>query len=174
MKALSPALVLIAALLMGSDISPAVAQTCPPGNPRVAPDNRYTDHGDGTVTDLQTGLMWKRCSEGQSGTNCGDSAPSLLTWQAALTTAANSSFAGYSDWRLPSVKELHSLLETGCHSPSINSVRFPNMPPEFFWTSTTTVDRSLVFVVDFKDGFVSSEVKAGSGNAGTRLVRAGQ
>lgn len=72
-------------------------------------------------------------------------------------------------WRIP-----YRLLETGRHSPSINSVRFPNMPPEFFWTSTTTVDPSLVWVVDFKEGFVNFEVKAGSGNAGTRLVRAGQ
>jgi hypothetical protein len=172
MKALIPALVLIAALWMASNISSAVAQTCPPGHPRVAPDSRYSDHGDGTVTDLQTGLMWKRCSEGQSGTACSGT-ESIQTWQAALTTAANSSFAGYSDWRLPSVKELQSLVETGCHSPSINGVRFPNTPSNSFWTSTTVASNaSNARVVNFSSGNVNGSVK--SGNLGVRLVRAGQ
>lgn len=30
----------------------------------TAPDSRYTDNGDGTVTDLATGLIWKQCAEG--------------------------------------------------------------------------------------------------------------
>ena len=48
----------------------AHAQTCPPGNERVAPNSRYTNHGNGTVTDSKTALMWKQCSEGQSGSAC--------------------------------------------------------------------------------------------------------
>jgi hypothetical protein len=172
MKAQTPALALLAALWMASDISPAVAQTCPPSHPRVAPDSRYTDHGDGTVTDLQTGLMWKRCSEGQSGATCSGTA-SLQAWQGALTTAANSSFAGYSDWRLPSAKELQSLVETGCSVPSINSTRFPNTSVNFFWTSTTPAfSASNAWFVDFGGGNVNLNGK--SNGYGVRLVRAGQ
>ena len=42
----------------------AQSQTCDPDKPITRPDSRYTDNGNGTVTDLVTGLMWKQCSEG--------------------------------------------------------------------------------------------------------------
>jgi len=80
-------------------------QTCPPGNPRIAPDSRYSDNGNGTVTDHHTGLMWKQCSEGQSGAACSGSV-TTMRWAAALAAGANSSFAGFNDWRLPNTKEL--------------------------------------------------------------------
>lgn len=151
---------------------PALAQTCPPGNPRVAPDSRYIDHGNGTVTDQETGLMWKRCSEGQSGTSCTGTV-TAMNWQTALQTAADSSFAGHSDWRLPSAKELQSLVETGCHSPAINTTRFPNTRNSFYWSSTTVASSaSGAWVVFFDGGFVDSYSK--SSNLGVRLVRAGQ
>lgn len=175
LKAMIPILIVLWTSL---DSSPAVAQTCPPGSPRIAPDSRYRDHGDGTVTDLQTRLMWKRCSEGQSGTACSGTA-SGQAWQVALTTAANSTFAGYNDWRLPSVKELYSLVETGCHEPSINSVRFPNTPIRFFWTSTT----SSPSAPNVPDGSFALNIYFGYGNIGNgfsksvdlgvRLVRGG-
>ena len=151
----------------------AHAQTCPPANERVAPNSRYTNHGNGAVTDSKTALMWKQCSEGQSGSSCTGSYIAQV-WQTALTTANNSTFANYSDWRLPSVKELQSLVETGCHSPAINTALFPNTPSTYFWTSTTYApNASVAWVVDFDNGGVSVNGSK-SGGLGVRLVRAGQ
>lgn len=153
-------------------VTSAMAQNCPPQNPRVAPDSRYLDHADGTVTDQQTGLMWKRCSEGQSGTDCSGTV-GVQGWQSALATAANSSFAGHVDWRLPSAKELSSLVESGCYSPAINTTIFPNTSSSWYWTSTTNAfSPSVAWVVGFVDGDTNS-VNGKTGPYGVRLVRQG-
>lgn len=95
------------------------------------PNSQYADHGDGTVTDLKTGLMWMKCSIGQDleDENCAGTA-STFTWQGALNQAqlANqgSGTLGYTDWRLPNINELSSLIEKACHSPAINESVFPN------------------------------------------------
>jgi len=108
------ALVLTATLLFTA--SAYAQQVCPSGNPRNAPDSRYHVQADGTVRDLQTSLIWQRCSQGQAGTSCSGTA-STPTWAQALVLASNSSFAGQSDWRLPSSKELQTLPECGCNNP---------------------------------------------------------
>lgn len=145
------------------------AQTCPSGNPRNAPNSRYIDHGNGTVTDTQTALMWKQCSEGQSGAGCSGGL-SEMDWQEALATAGASGFAGYSDWRLPSVKELQSLVETGCYSPAINGVLYPGTPNSLYWSSTTIASNGAnAWLVGFADGHVTNGTK--SFQRGVRLVR---
>lgn len=105
------------------------------------PNSIYTDHGDGTITDNATGLMWMKCSLGQSGLTCNGDASSF-TWKSALDAAqtANSGEGtlGYSDWRLPNIKELGSLTEKACYLPSINANVFPNTPSEVYWTATPT------------------------------------
>jgi len=61
--------------------------------------HRYQNNGDGTTTDLNTGLMWQKT-------------PNLdqkLTYAEALAGANSFNLAGYDDWRLPSIKELYSL-----------------------------------------------------------------
>lgn len=161
------------AVIIGLAGQPAQAvQTCPAGNPRVAPDSRYTEHGDGTVTDLRTGLMWKQCSEGQTGAAC-TGAVSTMTWANALNAAENTVLAGFGDWRLPNAKELGSLVETGCHDPTINAARFPNILTAVYWTSSSHVDNaSLAWGVNFFRGDVYYFFKSNS--MGVRLVRGGQ
>jgi hypothetical protein len=66
----------------------------------------YTDNGDGTVTDLITGLMWQKTP--------GDK----VTWAGAVAGADTFSLAGYDDWRLPTIKELHSLIDFSGIDPS--------------------------------------------------------
>jgi hypothetical protein len=58
----------------------------------------YRDNGDGTVTDLNTGLMWQQ-DPGEK-----------ITYTQAVSGAANLNLAGYDDWRLPTIKELYSLI----------------------------------------------------------------
>ncbi len=161
------------AVLVSVVAQPAnAAQTCPAGYPRVAPDDRYTVQGNGTVTDLRTGLMWKQCSEGQTGATCTGTV-TRMTWTDALNAGADSVFAGFSDWRLPNVKELSSLVETGCHSPAINEARFPNTWTEYYWTSSSSAENSSnALYVRFIYGYVLHLPK--SYDYGVRLVRDGQ
>ena len=72
---------------------------------------QYIDHGDGTLTDTKTGLMWKRCLEGLSGVNCEEGKVKTYTWGEAVRRFKDVEYAGYTDWRLPTIKELETLLQ---------------------------------------------------------------
>lgn len=106
------------------------AQTCKTDSiPASTPNSQLVDNGDGTVTDSKTGLMWKQCLEGVSGSSCETGSPDAFTWQQALQQPGvvnNVGFAGYTDWRLPNVKELISIVEEQCKDPAMNLDRFPN------------------------------------------------
>jgi hypothetical protein len=83
----------------------------------------FQDNNNGTVTDSATGLMWQ---QGGSG---------AMTWYSALSYCKGLPLGGYSDWRLPNIKELESL---------INLTKYPTLDEAFFsieasvyWSSTT-------------------------------------
>ena len=71
--------------------------------------NDFRDNGDGTVTDEATGLMWMKVDSGKLTAGSGKNGK--LNWQDALYWAENLEYAGYSDWRLPNVKELQSIVD---------------------------------------------------------------
>ena len=106
----------------------------------TTPDTQYVVHGDETITDTTTALMWKQCVEGLSDPDCTSGIAELKTWQGALQTANdtnnNGGFAGYADWRVPNIAELVSLVEEQCTGPSINDSIFPNTENTFIWTSS--------------------------------------
>ena len=112
------------------------AETCRDDIAASASDNRFTDNGDGTVTDLATKLIWKQCSEGLSGADCKIGNAMTFTWQEALQHASDADYAGSNLWRLPNKKELISLVEQRCYDPAINTHFFPNTPGGFFWSSS--------------------------------------
>jgi hypothetical protein len=101
----------------------------------------YADNGDGTVSDLVTGLMW---AQNDSGTG--------LTWEAALAwvdARNDEGWLGHSDWRLPNAKELQSLVDCArspdtSATPAIDPVFATSLLPDgevpYYWTSTTHVD----------------------------------
>ena len=76
----------------------------------------YQANDDGTVTDLVTGLMWAACPDlnGDGVIDVDDK----LTYEEALAYAATFDLAGYSDWRLPTIKELYSLIDFNGTDPS--------------------------------------------------------
>ena len=161
--------------------SPALhAQICQPDNiPATTPSSRFTVNTNSTVTDKQTGLMWKQCSEGQSGAGCATGNPVAYTWQGALQQAQTvniGGFAGYQDWRLPNLKELHSIVERQCHDPAINTAVFPNnstLTNLYFWSSTSNVNYSrYAWVVSLATG----DSRDGRKYLGSHvlLVRSGQ
>lgn len=118
------------------------------------PDNVYVSNGDGTVRDTRNGLIWKACAEGQSWSvsNCAGTAITT-DWANSFVEANNSSFAGFSDWRIPNLKELRSLVEECRSSPSINYSFFPGTPTSHFWSSTPVVfDPRFAFTVSFDYG----------------------
>jgi len=99
--------------------------------PLSAPTERYGLNSDATVTDKTTGLVWKRCSEGQSGDNCEKGKAATYNWREAIALAEP-----MPGWRLPTVRELGTLLEYQCTMPAINLTVFPATPASNFWTTT--------------------------------------
>lgn len=110
------------------------------GNPDYG-INAFVDNGDGTVSDTATGLMWQQADNG-AGT----------IWGEALAYCENLSLAGYDDWRLPNIKELHSIVDYSRSPDATNSAALdpifsisgitneagqPDYP--FFWSSTTLI-----------------------------------
>ncbi len=103
------------------------------------PDSRYNVEiisGDNVVTDMKTGLIWKQCSEGLSGSGCSNGSVTTHTWKQALDLASGTDFAGYTDWRLANIEELRSISAINCFNPSINETVFPNTPSDLFWSSS--------------------------------------
>ncbi|HBS03667.1 MAG TPA: DUF1566 domain-containing protein [Leptospiraceae bacterium] len=111
------------------------------GNPAYG-KNIFNDNGDGTITDSATGLMWAQADSGKG-----------MNWPNALDYAKKMNkqkYLGYTDWRVPDAKELHSIVDYSRspqkdNSPALNPIfkinkiigedgkeRWP-----YFWTSTT-------------------------------------
>jgi hypothetical protein len=155
-------------------------QTCKTASiVQTAPDSRFTNNGDGTVTDMQTGLMWARCRQGLQGAVCDtDSsvATSTFTWAAALalnSATSDTVIPPRTDWRLPNIKELQSLVEISCFNPAINNSVFPNTSGSFFWSaSPNAYFASGAWGVGFDVGDVDVNVR--SNELSVRLVRGGQ
>jgi hypothetical protein len=122
------------------------------------PTPRFIDNGDGTVTDKLTDLIWLKdanCTSFFSGDGTGSNP---RNWSDALT-AANSLAMGYcglsdgsisGDWRLPNVRELHSLIHYGIVWPAVPNTAgtgqwsegdpFIGVQSEYYWSSTTYAD----------------------------------
>ncbi len=105
--------------------------------------NLFVDNGDGTISDLATGLMWQQADDG-----------SARNWQDALAYAENLELGDYTDWRLPNAKELQTIVD---YTRSPNATDSPAIDPLFdvteitdpdgnsgqypyFWSSTTHLD----------------------------------
>ena len=103
---------------------------------------RFLDHGDGTVTDTFTGLMWTKNANLPGGSKNWQEA---LDYVVEMNTETHANF-GYTDWRLPNVRELHSLIDFGEHEPALTSGHpFINVQPEwitYFWSSTRYAPKS--------------------------------
>jgi hypothetical protein len=136
-------------------------------------DSRFVVNANGTVTDNKTQLMWKHCPEGLSGAACAVGTAQTLTWKVALDNSAATSFAGFSDWRLPNIKELTSIVERRCYNPSINETVFPNSSSSVFWSSSVVAfNPDTAWMVNFNYGHDINSYK--SDNFYVRLVRSGQ
>jgi Protein of unknown function (DUF1566) len=109
------------------------------------------------VKDTATGLIWRRCSEGQtwSGSTCTGTA-ATYTHEQALLQAKSQATASGKAWRVPNVKELSSITQLGVSvNPSIDGTAFPATPADWFWSSSPYVGNSgYAWVVYFSYGVV--------------------
>ncbi len=144
----------------------------------ASPSPRFTNNGDGTVTDNLTGLMWAKNANPQGA----------MTWSTALDYANNLSLGGVGcdygpecggcgqpacekvncreDWRLPNRFELESLLDLSNYDPALptghpfSNVQWGNT----YWSSTTHVGYAdSAWNVGLQNGYVSNNYKTGGG-----------
>jgi len=133
----------------------------------------YVDNGDGTITDMITGLMWQQSpdTDGDGDIDASDK----MTYAEAATGAASFNLGGYDDWRLPSIKEQYSLIlfsgvdpsgyegtDTDGLVPFINTAYFDfeygdtdageRIIDSQYASSSMYVDGALLFGVNFADG----------------------
>ncbi|MBK1694654.1 hypothetical protein CKO09_07870 [Chromatium weissei] len=133
----------------------------------------FVDNGDGTVTQINTGLMWAKCSEGRTGSNCGTGSATTMNWSDALTAANNSILGGYTDWRLPNIKELQALINYDSYKPAIYNSYFSDAPSPRFWSGSASLDYGTNFTwyTGFESGFTYYTYR--TDNYSVRLVRGG-
>jgi hypothetical protein len=141
------------------------------------PQPAYKDNGDGAVTDLNTGLMWVQARGVK------------VTWDAAIAGASACRVGGYSDWRMPTIKEIYSLINFngGFHFTAADSV--PYLDAKHFgfkygdeprgergidcqdWSATPYISTTMngnptVFGVNFADGRIKGYPKKRPGPGG--------
>ena len=143
----------------------------------------YTDNNDGTITDNVTGLMWEQ------------DMGSKITFDEAFSKASNSTLGGYSDWRVPTLKELYSLIlfsgkvkgevaidlfiDTNYFNQELGDTSIGEREIDAqTWSSTEYVSTTMngvatVFGVNFIDGRIKGypKYKPGTGNANTMYFR---
>lgn len=182
---------------------PATGQTTPHGAGsdgfvQAGTAMSFTDNGDGTITDNVTGLMWEKKSNDGSDRDkdyvyqwgFATTPPYLMDGFGLFLGSLNggSGFAGYTDWRIPNVKELQSIVnyEIPTGAPLVPSVFNNNCvpgctvfscsctPTDFYWSSSS-VERvegaSNAWGVDFFIGTVDRDLK--TQNNHVRAVRGG-
>ena len=143
----------------------------------VSTSKTYTDNGDGTVTDPTTGLVWMLCAMGQTwdGITCTGTADAY-PWGQANALTGTVFFAGQSDWRVPNIRELQTIVDLSVSYPAINSVAFPGTSPSYFWSVWSATAKSgssnYAWNVYFDSGGANYFSKSNAFQV--RLVRAGQ
>ena len=133
--------------------------------PLSTPTDRFDNNEDGTLTDIESGLTWMRCTLGQhwDGKACLGEARAF-TWATAklAVTELNEKggYATHDDWRIPRLPELASIIERQCVNPRVNITLFPNTPPKPFWTANAKREKDhLAYALDFGTQGVMPEDK---------------
>ncbi|MCG6167179.1 DUF1566 domain-containing protein [Leptospira sp. FAT2] len=128
-----------------------------------------SDPGDQTIVDSTSNLIWQKCSAGLSGNTCATGTATKPNWSTALSYC-NSLSGGGRIWRLPTAKELSSIVDISSTSNTLaaSSVYFPNTKNSYYWTSSSYApSASNAWTVFFQTG----EMTPFSSKSGTAYVR---
>ena len=142
------------------------------------------DNGDGTITDLNTGLTWVKARGNKIG------------WEDAVSAAKSCNTGGYTDWRMPTIKELYSIINFNGHSGFSAETSVPYIDTKYFeiafgnttagerlidaqdwsateYVSTTMHNDATVFGFNFIDGRIKGypKYKPGTTTPHTLYVR---
>jgi hypothetical protein len=119
------------------------------------PEPRFTDNGNGTVTDNLTGLIWMKNAGALGGASWGQALIIANELQSGDADLTDDSVAG--DWRLPNLRELQSLLSFGTYDPALPPGHpFTGVQSFWYWSSTTCAyyTTNNAWVVHFHAGSV--------------------
>lgn len=136
-------------------------------------NKRLLNNNDGTILDLDTSLVWQRCTAGQSNlTTCTGGTNLITNWSGAISYCQGLNLAGKT-WRLPNASELRSLLDfyLTYGSPGFDPIYFPNTASANYWTSTSLLSTPAdAFVVFFGSSSGGGDAKANNTTNLTRCV----
>lgn len=130
------------------------------------PSPRFTDHGDGTVTDQLTGLVWLKDAD----------CLGERWWETAFTAVgefnngtecdcADYTAGAYSDWRMPNVRELFSLIDFSQSAPALPAGHpFEGVQSTEYWTSTNRGMVGPAWIVNLANGMATEVAKMRSHN----------
>jgi hypothetical protein len=142
---------------------------------------RFVDNGDGTVSDLDTLLVWEKKTVANVDATVSWAVAASEAVSATTGTSANGeqflgSLGGRQDWRLPSVIELATIVDfnpvaCGNGGTCIGAVFGPTRLGAYWAITTDQNDAAKAWIISFADG--SLDVTAKSGTAAVRAVRGG-
>jgi hypothetical protein len=139
-------------LLRGAAFAARIPDTGDPNEP-ICNLRAYTDLGNGIISDDVTGLLWQK-----------ETAPDTYNWRGAHDYCSTLTLGGFSDWRLPTIQELSTLVDCGITAPgpAISMEYFPDTQPSFYWSSTAGLFGLFnAWRVNLMNGYVSYNRKAG-------------
>ena len=138
---------------------------------------------DGGLRDKDWSYTWYSTdvatNGGNAGSNsvttiCGSTLASCNTQDYAVAVNA-AALCGFTDWRLPSIRELQTLVHYGAASPAIDTTYFPNTLATAFWSASSAGPNPAdAWLVSFVYGFVRAYAKTDADGIHARLVRGGQ
>jgi hypothetical protein len=160
---------LLIPLILGLLLSFSFSAKASKGKP--SRDGRYLDHGNGTVTDFRTELMWTQKDSYADLKKC-------LNWYKSEKYVSKLKTGGYTDWRMPTVEELKTIFERNKTiknyrgAPSRLDSIFSANGAWWYWTSIT-VGPCCARGIIFDNGKVGMGIRHTCGNGGVRAVRLG-
>lgn len=145
------------------------------GETQLGVARTFVDNNDGTITDTATGLMWEKLSNDGTIHDKDTSYSWGNAFATKIATLNTEGFAGHTDWRLPNVFELQTLVNYGVDTPATYT-DFKSACPasctvttcsctaaDWYWTSTTYVANSpYKWAINFISGEVNQLGQSGS------------
>lgn len=111
------------------------------------PDPRFTDHGNGTVTDNLTGLMWTKDSTSNDRSICN------LVKRSEYAACLNSNaYLGYNDWRISNVREIERLVDISNHGPALPARHPFNITTNAYIHSSSANTSLALSTIEFSSG----------------------